>query len=125
MNIINSKKNMLYINLKKYHMGSEHSISGKELESVIGVDRDTIQRMVRKLRMEGVPICSSHLGYFYAETRQEIAETISRFNRHIATMMETEDRLLNSVPGNKEEVVVVIPEEGIKVSLNIKSIKKG
>ena len=125
MNNTNSKKNLLCSNLKKYHMGAEHSISGKELEYVIGVDRDTIQKMVHQLRMEGVPICSSSSGYFYAQTRQELAETVARFNKHITTMVQTESRLLGTAPDEKEEIVFTLPDEGLKVSFNIKSMKKG
>lgn len=111
--------------LKKYHKGEEHTICGKQLELVLGIQQSAIKRHVHHLRMSGVPICSSNAGYFYAETRQEITETIGRFNRHITAMMKTESRLLETRPDEKEKIVFVIPDEGLKVSMNIKSIKKG
>lgn len=111
--------------LKKYHTGMEMAVSGKELELALGIRRDTIQKMVHQLRMEGVPICSSSSGYFYAQTRQELAETVARFNKHITTMVQTESRLLGTAPDEKEEIVFTLPDEGLKVSFNIKSMKKG
>lgn len=111
--------------LKKYHTGAEHAVTGKELELSMGLRRQTIQKEIRRLRQSGVPICSSGTGYFYAETRQDIAETVAWLNRRINTMVQTQSLLLGTTPDEREKVVVVLPEEGLKVSLNIKSMKKG
>ena len=111
--------------LKKYHTGAEYAVTGKELELRMGVRRETIQRQIRRLRQAGVPICSSGAGYFYAETRQDIAETVAWLNRRVNTMVQTQSLLLGTTPDERDKVVVVLPEEGLKVSLNIKSMKKG
>ena len=119
-----TRNNALSTLLKKYHTGMERSISGRELELALGINRNTIQKQIHKLRMEGVPICSSNAGYFYAETRQELTETASRFNQRIRTMVQTENQLLNTMPDEKEEIEFLLPNEGLKVSFNIKSIRR-
>lgn len=111
--------------LKKYHTGMEQSITGKELERTLGIRKDTVQKLVRQLRADGVPICSSASGYFYAETRQELTETAARFNKQITTMMRTQSRLLDAAPDEKEKIVMVVPKEGLKLSLNIQSLRRG
>ena len=118
-------KHRLSTILKEYHTGMEQSITGKELELKLGVQQGTVQKLVRQLREDGVPICSSSCGYFYAETRQELTETAARFNRQISTMMKTQSRLLDAVPDEKEKIVMVVPQEGLKLSLNIQSLRKG
>ena len=118
-------KHRLSAILKEYHTGMEQSITGKELELKLGIQQGTVQKLVRQLREDGVPICSSSCGYFYAETRQELTETAARFNRQITTMMKTQSRLLDAVPDEKEKIVMVVPQEGIKLSLNIQSLRKG
>ena len=118
-------KHRLSAILKEYHTGMEQSITGKELELKLGVHQGTVQKLVRQLREDGVPICSSSCGYFYAETRQELTETAARFNRQISTMMKTQSRLLDAVPDEKEKIVMVVPQEGLKLSLNIQSLRKG
>ena len=118
-------KSRLSTVLKKYHTGMEQSITGKELERTLGIRKDTVQKLVRQLRADGVPICSSSSGYFYAETRQELTETAARFNKQITTMMRTQSRLLDATPDEKEKIVMVVPQEGVKLSLNIQSLRRG
>jgi len=118
-------KSRLSAVLKKYHTGMDQSITGKELEQKLGIRKNTVQKLVRQLREDGVPICSSGSGYFYAETRQELTETAARFNQHITTMMRTQSRLLGTTPDEKEKIVMVVPQEGVKLSLNIQALRKG
>lgn len=118
-----AEKTRLSAVLKKYHTGMEQSITGKELERALGIKKDTIQKLVRQLREDGVPICSSSYGYFYAETRQELTETAARFNKCISTMMQTQRKLLNTTPDEREKIVMVVPQEGVKLSLNIQSLR--
>ena len=118
-------KSRLSTVLKKYHTGMEQSITGKELEHTLGIRKDTVQKLVRQLRADGVPICSSSCGYFYAETRQELTETAARFNKSISTMMKTQRKLLDTTPDEKEKIVMVVPQEGVKLSLNIQSLRRG
>lgn len=118
------EKTRLSETLKKYHTGMEKSITGRELELKLGISKDTIQNLVRQLREDGVPICSSSYGYFYAETRQELTDTAARFNKCISTMMQTQRKLLDTTPDEREKIVMVVPQEGIKLSLIIQSLGK-
>ena len=118
-------KSRLSAILKQYHTGMDQSITGKELELKLGIRKDTVQKLVRQLREDGVPICSSADGYFYAETRQELTETAARFNKQITTMMKTQKRLLDTTPDGREKIVMMVPSEGVKLSLNIQSLRNG
>lgn len=121
----NSKYRKILNILKQYHTGLDSPVTGKELGTTLGVTSKAVQKLIRELRFQGQPICSSNTGYYYAETRQDIADTANRFSQHIASMIHTQQSLLQSTPDEKEKIVVVLPDEGLKVSLNIKSMKKG
>ena len=40
-------------------------------------------------------------------------------------MMKTQRKLLDTTPDEKEKIVMVVPQEGVKLSLNIQSLRRG
>ena len=87
-------ENALYKYLKKHHTGGANAVICKQLQLTFRLPESAIRRYVSTLRKEGVPICSSHFGYFYPETRSEVVDTVMRFDRYRMTLSATSDHLL-------------------------------
>ena len=61
-----------------FHTGKENAIPSCELESVFSIGGRSLRRIINFLRQEGVPICSDATGYYYADSRHEINQTVKR-----------------------------------------------
>ena len=59
---------------KKYHVGKKNSITARNM-SAWGSPR-YVRAFIHYWRMKHEPICSWSKGYFYAESQQDIDETI-------------------------------------------------
>lgn len=59
---------------KKYHVGKKNSITARNM-SAWGSPR-YVRAFISYLRMKHEPICSSSRGYYYAESQQDIDDTI-------------------------------------------------
>jgi len=70
--------------LKTYHLGAEHAITSKILESLFAMKGKELRNLVNVLRQDGFPICSDGNGYFYAADEQEIRTTIKHMKNRIA-----------------------------------------
>lgn len=101
--------------LKDYHTGESNSISSRELERIYGVRGTTIRQMVNRLRIKGVPICSCDVGYYYAETEEEVSRTIRQLRSRIAKIAEAERGLAQSIQ-NLPNQMVIQPIAGIHQS---------
>ncbi len=85
--------------LKGEHQGKSKAVHSRELERLFSIDSRSMQRVIHYLRKQGHPICSSEIGYFYAETQQEINETVRRMNTLMRSISKTCNNLLSaSVP---------------------------
>ena len=82
--------------LAKYHVGEANAIHCRELQNMFCLDGRTVRRKINQLRQEGVPICSSQHGYYYADTQAEIHETIHRLNAMVMKISDARSGLLYS-----------------------------
>ena len=58
------------------HKGRRKAITSKEIENDFQCKGTEVRKTVNELRSNGVPICSSPTGYYYAETKSEIKDTL-------------------------------------------------
>ena len=86
----------LYKYLKNYHTGSENAVVCKQLQLRFKLSEGTIRGYVAKLRKDGIPICSSCFGYFYPESRLDVVDNVTRFNKYIFSLSATSARLLSA-----------------------------
>lgn len=70
------RKNQLLAYLKGACSGRRYTVKGAELEQVLHLSGTDLRKLVNRLRQDGVPICSSRDGYFYARTAGEVYTTI-------------------------------------------------
>ena len=69
--------------LKTYHKGAERVVSSRELEAAFQIRGPDLRRLINSLRGDGVPICSSASGYYYAGTEEELRRTIPVSYTHL------------------------------------------
>lgn len=65
------------------HKGRRKAITSKEIENDFQCKGTEVRKIVNKLRSNGVPICSSPTGYYYAETKSEIKDTLAHLESRI------------------------------------------
>ena len=65
------------------HKGRRKAITSKEIENDFQCKGTEVRRTVNELRSNGVPICSSPIGYYYAETKSEIKDTLAHLESRI------------------------------------------
>ena len=82
--------------LQKHHCGEENAIHSRDLESLLGIDRRTLQRNISRLRQEAIPICSSEAGYFFARTEADIKDTLQRLNNSATSITNARDGMLRA-----------------------------
>ena len=69
-------KETVALYLENGFKGRRNVISSRELERVLGISRNELQRRVNRLRQDTVPIAADQRGYYYAETAAEVYDTI-------------------------------------------------
>ena len=70
------KEKMLLEYLKQNCTGRENTRKSIVIERALNIRRKELQKLVNRMRQEGIPIGSSKDGYFYAETAGEVYSTI-------------------------------------------------
>lgn len=75
------------------HKGKANAVFSKELERLFHCKGTEIRRMVNELRIKGVPICSCSRGYYYAENRSDIEETIAHLDGRVSKIKAAQDGL--------------------------------
>ena len=70
------KEEQLTAYLKGAYRGRRNTIKSAELERVLHMSGTDLRKLVNRLRQDGVPVCSSRDGYFYARTAGEVYTTI-------------------------------------------------
>ncbi|WP_076591996.1 hypothetical protein [Herminiimonas arsenitoxidans] len=69
--------------LSRSHIGGSNSIGGPALASQLGVKPRTVRAMVLKLRENAIAVCGSpEIGYFIAETPEEVDATCKLLEQH-------------------------------------------
>ena len=70
------KEEMLLEYLQQNCTGRENTRKSIVIERALNIRRKELQKLVNRMRQEGIPIGSSKDGYFYAETAGEVYSTI-------------------------------------------------
>ena len=63
--------------------GKQKAITSKEIENAFQCKGTEVRKIVNELRSNGVPICSLPIGYYYAETKSEIKDTLAHLESRI------------------------------------------
>ena len=79
--------------LRENAFGSENAIYGADLGDEFGLVDTQIRRIVNEARRNGVPICSSVRGYYYAENASDINTTIEGLYSRIENVLAAIDGL--------------------------------
>jgi hypothetical protein len=66
--------------------GKENAIKSAELEKTFGIKGAVLRDHVNALRSEGTPICSSRVGYWFADNDEELLATKQNLLNRIAGM---------------------------------------
>ena len=66
--------------------GKKYPISGARIASALGVTGIEVRHMVNTARYNGDPVCSTGKGYYIAQSKDEVAETIDSLRGRIAAM---------------------------------------
>ena len=69
-------KELLLEYLKQNCHGRKNTRKSVVIERALNIRRKELQKLVNRMRQEGIPIGSSKDGYFYAETAGEVYSTI-------------------------------------------------
>lgn len=111
--------------LKDNHTGRDKAIIGENLEDFFGLSHRTFQRYIREIRKNGVPICSGNTGYYYAESQDEINDTVAWMNRMVTGVSNSRTGLLYAVISKpirkkvKKIRIVMEQEEGNAEEISI------
>lgn len=92
------------IYLYENHRDKEKPIRASDLGKIFQMEASQVRREINALRAMGVPICSSHYGYYYATNREDIEATIEQISNRIKKIESARDGLegaLNEFEGGK------------------------
>ena len=70
------KEEMLLEYLQQNCTGRENTRKSIVIERALNIRRKELQKLVNRMRQDGVPICSSRDGYFYPESIGDVFSTI-------------------------------------------------
>jgi biotin operon repressor len=101
-NSYEDSKNEIRIILKAFCKGKKNAIHAidlaKRLDKTSG---ETMRKYINELRKEGIPICSIKEGFYYAESKREIEDTIAHLESRALDMMTCAEALRNTLKSNK------------------------
>lgn len=83
MMVLNELEKDIAVYLERHCLGKDRALLSRELEFKFSTTHTTIKLTVNHLRSEGVPICSSANGYYYAETEEDVLSTIRQLRGRI------------------------------------------
>ena len=75
------------------HKGIRKAITSKEIENAFRCRGTEVRKIVNDLRCDGIPICSSPTGYYYAETGSEIEDTLAHLEGRIEKIEKAKEGL--------------------------------
>lgn len=81
---------------------SKTCIKSKAIERCFSIRGGQVRALVNHARREGVPIGSSHDGYFYAKNFSEIEGTIKHLEERAREMLFLASRLKKAFPENSQ-----------------------
>ena len=80
--------------MKKYHTGGERAVYSRELQRLFSIDGRGLRRKINSLRQDGHPNCSDQRGYYYADSQEEINDTVCRLNQMVTKVSNARTGLL-------------------------------
>ena len=83
--------------LKEYHCGELRVVPSRELEAAFQIRGPDLRRTINCLRGDGIPICSSDSGYYYADTEEELRRTIRQLRSRIKKIAYAERGLTKAL----------------------------
>ena len=98
--------------LKTYHKGAERVVSSRELEAAFQIRGPDLRRLINSLRGDGVPICSSASGDYYAGTEEELRRTIRQLRSRIKKIAHAERGLTKALEQSTDSGQISLPLEG-------------
>ena len=67
----------------------------QEMADSLGLEKRTVRRLVRNIRLTGIPIASGDKGYFMAKNKEQLRHTINRLRsqnrKHVDLIFALED----------------------------------
>ena len=72
--------------LEKYHSGERTVVSSRELETAFQIRGPDLRRIINSLRGQGIPICSTQSGYYFAATKEELEHTVRQLRSRICSI---------------------------------------
>lgn len=85
---ISKKAQILAEYLMEFAEGEQNAITAKKLRTMGFGDGVHIRATVNSLRVNGYPICSSKNGYFFANSKQEILQTVNNLRSRMKSIRE-------------------------------------
>ena len=110
--MITTTNNPIAQYLRIYHTGVRSVISSRELEAAFQIRGPDLRRLINSLRGEGIPICSSDSGYYYAETEEELQGTIRQLRSRIKKIAHAERGLTKVLEQFTDSGQMSLPLEG-------------
>ena len=98
--------------LKEQHKGEQNVISSRELEAAFQIRGPDLRRVIDCLRGEGIPICSTDKGYFYASTKEELERTVRQLRSRIKKIAHAERGLTKAMEQSVDNGQLTFPLEG-------------
>lgn len=98
--------------LKTYHCGEQSVVTSRELESAFRIRGPDLRRIINRLRGDGIPICSSDSGYYYAATEEELQRTIRQLRSRIRKIAHAERGLTKALEQFTDSGQIALPLEG-------------
>jgi biotin operon repressor len=98
--------------LKGFHRGESRAVSSRELEAAFGISGRELRGTVNRLRVSGVPICSSEYGYFYAADEAELNRTVRPLTSRIKKIAEARSGLIKARALYSDDGQLRLPLEG-------------
>ena len=92
--------------------GSGKGRISRELEAAFQIRGPDLRRLINSLRGDGVPICSSASGYYYAGTEEELRRTIRQLRSRIKKIAHAERGLTKALEQSIDSGQISLPLEG-------------
>ena len=98
--------------LELYHKGEANAVTSRKLECAFRMRGSELRREINALRGDGIPICSSDAGYYYAGTEEELRRTIRQLRSRIKKIAHAERGLTKALEQFTDSGQMSLPLEG-------------
>lgn len=98
--------------MKAFHHGESQAAHSRKLEKKFGIRCRELREVVSRLRVAGIPICSSDYGYFYVVDEAELNRTIRQLTSRITKMAQARSGLIKARTLYSDDGQICLPLEG-------------